>query len=420
MIKTKARLINVTSIKGCWLHLIFLATLIPFESAIAQPLTTESSILEESLDSRLTLKRGEGVSFSNRSAAKELLPIHPRQGQDFFIAPSENLGSTTAVDKAEGLAQLETEAEAVEEEDGNQWEFEIQPTILLPLNVSGEVTVEGLIQLDRDDLAESIGGFVDQVTLPENVDLSQFDDVDIDAVLNELAIQSVTFDLDLEDILNLERALRLSGRVQAWKGNFGLIFDGQYSRVEEEGGFTIGPLEVMDGEGNVRRSEAAEFDTNLQVEQAFFDFAATYHFGDEIVRRQAADVPEEEIDFPLFFVEPIAGVRLAFLSQDTEIDPGPEFGFDSTYIEPLIGARLGLQVSPRIILGLRGDVSGFGIGSDVTWNFLAGLDWRFSRNTSLRAAYRFNELNYDTEENDREFDLNVQEQGIWLGLSFYL
>lgn len=319
---------------------------------------------------------------------------------------------------------LELNAPEVEadEEPGERWQIEIQPTLLIPFRVQGEATVEGLFQLDQSEILEGLGTSGIEINIPDNVDVSDLENIAPElgeSIGDNIGIQSVDFDLDVSDILNLDRALRLSGRVQAWRGKLGLIFDGQYSQINQGGEFSIGPLEVVGEQGNIISTETADFDVELDVEQAIFDLAVSYRvFGDS----RGLQAPENltNQDFPRFFAEPIAGVRIGHLAQDLDIDPGPEIGFDDTYAEPLLGARLGLQVSPSITLGLRGDVSGFGIGSDVTWNLLAGLDWRFSRNVSLRAAYRIYELVYDTEEDGREFDVYVQEQGIWLGFKFYL
>lgn len=75
MIKTKARLITVTSVRGLWLHLTFLSVLIPLESvmlppraseAIAQLLTAELSIVLES-----PIPSAEPWSFSKEVSSPE-------------------------------------------------------------------------------------------------------------------------------------------------------------------------------------------------------------------------------------------------------------------------------------------------------------------------------------------------------------
>lgn len=308
------------------------------------------------------------------------------------------------------------EPSASPQDDG--WHIEIQPTILLPLSVDGSAEVFGNIgAIDVGNIrvpTQNIDSLVNLADELEGIDLELFDNTTLP---EDFLIQSIEYDLDLGDILRLDRALRLSGRVQAWKGNIGLIFDGQYTAISQSGEAVIGPLTFVTTEGNFS-SRSTTIDTELDVEQGIFDFAFSYHLG---APRTGDYDSSAGIKSRLWF-EPIVGVRLGLLSNEFTLDPGPDTGFDDFYIEPLIGGRLGYRVLRNLTLGIRGDVSGFGIegASNLTWNFLAGVDWLFTDNISLRAAYRIYDLDFDTEEDNLNYELELQEQGLWLGLTFHL
>jgi hypothetical protein len=82
--------------------------------------------------------------------------------------------------------------------------------------------------------------------------------------------------------------------------------------------------------------------------------------------------------------------------------PGVEFGgttFGGTdlhqeasvwWIDPLVGLRVGADLSDRISVVVAGNVGGFDIGSasKLSWEALAYVDWRFGDTTSAFLGYR--------------------------------
>ena len=55
----------------------------------------------------------------------------------------------------------------------------------------------------------------------------------------------------------------------------------------------------------------------------------------------------------------------------TRTAPDARFASTSENYDPLLGFRLGVQASRKVHLTLRGDVGGFGVGSEFTWNVVA-------------------------------------------------
>lgn len=67
------------------------------------------------------------------------------------------------------------------------------------------------------------------------------------------------------------------------------------------------------------------------------------------------------------------------------------------WIDPLVGVRSTLPLGERVDLTLRGDLGGFGVGSDVSLQLGAAVSWSVSRAFSLVAGYRYLDVDYDDD-----------------------
>ncbi len=223
----------------------------------------------------------------------------------------------------------------------------------------------------------------------------------------EIGNRSADYNLSFGQVLSALN-FAIYGRLEAWNNNLGFIVDASYTK--------LGSV------ANASRRQTT-LSANTSFSQGIYDFAVSYHFGDP-AQFSLPDKPSNK-SFPLYWFEPILGVRLN--SIDASIDASLDFGrFDRdfqrtvsrgrTWLEPMIGAKLGVQVSDPIILWLRGDVSGFGLAGnpDLSWNVIAGADWWISPTTSLQLAYRFYEINYGN--NDLRFKSGYN--GPFLGVTF--
>jgi len=85
------------------------------------------------------------------------------------------------------------------------------------------------------------------------------------------------------------------------------------------------------------------------------------------------------------------------------------------WIEPLGGARARATVS-RWTFVAHGDIGGFGLGSDLTWQVLGYAGYRFGPRLTLRGGYRY--LSVDFEDDDDEFEFDVRMSGLMIGASF--
>ena len=93
------------------------------------------------------------------------------------------------------------------------------------------------------------------------------------------------------------------------------------------------------------------------------------------------------------------------------------------WFDPLIGIRLRHQFSLGKELFARADVGGFGVGSDISWNVIAGYTWEcackpFGATMNGVVGYRALYADYTQGSGNRRFQWDMLIHGPALGLSF--
>ena len=107
-------------------------------------------------------------------------------------------------------------------------------------------------------------------------------------------------------------------------------------------------------------------------------------------------------------VAPEAGFRLTYMRTELEIRRGPTVDNSENWVDPLIGSRIGLSLTDRFALIGEGNLGGFGVGTDFTWNAQAYVGYQFSvfgRPTTLLVGYRA--LYQDYHHRDFEWDVTM-------------
>ena len=64
------------------------------------------------------------------------------------------------------------------------------------------------------------------------------------------------------------------------------------------------------------------------------------------------------------------------------------------WVDPIVGTRAHWQITDPLYLALYGDVGGFGVGSDLTWQAAAMLGWRVRDWCSIELGYRYLYVDY--------------------------
>ena len=243
----------------------------------------------------------------------------------------------------------------------DEWRFSVQPYLFAPVSTTGTSTVAG---------------------------------------------GSVDLDLNLKDLLD-HLNFMASGRVEAWKGDFGLIIDTFYVNIG--GDESIGLPGPAGGTVGV----------DVDMKQFWFDLLGAYRVAhgayDETGRRYSIDLQ--------------AGVRYNRLRQeidaDVSVDIGPGFGFQKSlggtedWFEPVVGVRGVAEISDRWTIAARADFGGFGVGGDdLQWKVIAGFDYRAWERTSVKFGWQFYGIDYSTNRSDGKFAYDVFMTGPYMALTF--
>jgi hypothetical protein len=119
------------------------------------------------------------------------------------------------------------------------------------------------------------------------------------------------------------------------------------------------------------------------------------------------------------FLELGAGGRLNYVqtSADLRINAIPAGTVEATgrhhktWFDPVLIARLSTDIKDKWLFQLRGDLGGFGVGSDFTWQLHASAGYRFTKLFQMSLGYRILSTDYKSGEEPKEFIFNVNEFG---------
>ena len=128
------------------------------------------------------------------------------------------------------------------------------------------------------------------------------------------------------------------------------------------------------------------------------------------------------------FLEAGVGGRLNYLDMGIDVEKnvfpsGTEEvtgGKSKTWYDPVVIARLTTDIKDKWLFMFRGDIGGFGIGSDLTWQLHATAGYRFTKVFQMSLGYRILSTDYRTGEEPKEFLFDVNEFGpeIRFGFNF--
>jgi hypothetical protein len=178
----------------------------------------------------------------------------------------------------------------------------------------------------------------------------------------------------------------MSLQLEAKRGRFSLLFDSLRARYQDE---RAGRLKNL----------------NVSTKLGFVELAAAYQFSDK-----------SKLDF-------IAGARRTFLeinvdlaSASTGLIPAINKQSSSSWTDPIIGLRYNYSIAENWQLWLRGDVGGFGVGTQRSINAIANVQYFINKYVSFAAGYRY--LAIDFKEEDVLHDVRLKGVQLGLGIHF--
>lgn len=119
------------------------------------------------------------------------------------------------------------------------------------------------------------------------------------------------------------------------------------------------------------------------------------------------------------YVEVLAGTRYNNLAGEIRgpgVLPSPIIAVPSQdWWDPIVGANLTLPFAKKFSFNVRGDIGGFGVGSDLTWQAFPFFNWQVSRSFSVQAGYRLVYTDYETGSGPSRFRYDMLTHGPQLG-----
>lgn len=82
-----------------------------------------------------------------------------------------------------------------------------------------------------------------------------------------------------------------------------------------------------------------------------------------------------------------------------------------TWFDPILIARVTTKIKEKWLFQVKGDLGGFGIGSDFTWQLQAYAGYRFSKLFQVSAGYKILSIDYDKGVDKERFIYNVDTSG---------
>jgi hypothetical protein len=114
-------------------------------------------------------------------------------------------------------------------------------------------------------------------------------------------------------------------------------------------------------------------------------------------------------------LELLGGGRYWYTKVDIDFDPGDSRDKSKDWLDPIIGARFKIGLLEKLSLQLRGDIGGFGAGSEFSWNAAGFLSYALSRRFSIFAGYRALGVDYESGSGTRKFEFDLTYHGPAIG-----
>jgi len=114
-------------------------------------------------------------------------------------------------------------------------------------------------------------------------------------------------------------------------------------------------------------------------------------------------------------VDALAGARYSRF--DTRVRAGLIDNSDvKDWVDPFAGARLRFKLSEKWGLAVRGDIGGFGAGSDLTWETTAFFFYQIRESIALTFGYKYMDVHFDGENS--KMDMKTYGPGFGVVLTF--
>lgn len=191
-------------------------------------------------------------------------------------------------------------------------------------------------------------------------------------------LPTVHVDKSFGDILkDLDGAVFLTG--SARQGRFVLLADASWAQLSERARRTLAPGVDLSGKLRTRQTQVM--------------LAAGYTV----------------IEQPSVALDLVAGARAWWQRAEVEarlLQLGRSVTTTESWLDPIFGARVRVDLAPNWSIIGYGDFGGFGVGSRFTWQAVGTINYQFSDQIFVSAGYRHSSVDYRHSGKRLEFEMS--------------
>jgi hypothetical protein len=221
--------------------------------------------------------------------------------------------------------------------------------------------------------------------------------------------ETADIDVDFDDIFDLLG----DGELFAAGGHF----EGRYERfsffVDAFGGTARPTSNVTVGQRQMRSGTA-----DVTMNFAFIEFGPAY---------RVLEWPLDDGGRPIV-IDLLTGGRWMYFYESITLKGSAGLldrfaSATSTWVDPFVGGRFAVPLVGELDFIFRGDIGGFGAGSELAWNLIGGfrygLPWQpYGAHTSIVAVYKALDFDYEAGSGTNQIVAALDMRGPAFGLAF--
>lgn len=200
---------------------------------------------------------------------------------------------------------------------------------------------------------------------------------------------------------------------EARYGRLGLFNDIAYAKLTGSSGFSrSGPGGIATLNGNVR----------ADYTQTTIEFGAAYEVWPAVPNGAASSTAFDVLAGVRYWNQKLsvsAGVDVNMALPGLPISGGRVFARSGSvdWLDPFIGLRMRHALGPGHKVTVRGDIGGFGIGSDLTWQALATYEFQIKTDLDAYVGYRALSVDYSQGGGANSYRYDAIQHGPVVGFT---
>ena len=189
---------------------------------------------------------------------------------------------------------------------------------------------------------------------------------------------------------NLDGALLLNFEGQ--KGKWGFFIDPIYMKLRGDGDLTL----VRSG-----NPSPPTRDLTLTLELSLVEFGGFYQL-------LKCPLDWKQGKGRNITLDVLAGGRFWYLHADLDTTSPINPTRYNNWVDPIVGVRSKMDLTDKLSLSVEGDVGGFGVGSDFTWNAQGSFGYQFTPGFSAFVGYRALYVDYKAGTSRARYEETIQ------------